>query len=394
MEIVLPALHIGQRRVADDPSRFKVMACGRRWGKSRLGAALCVKTALEGGRAWWTAPSYPMSQVGWRLIQQLGRQMPGSKIKLVDRIVGMPGGGSVQVRSADNPDSLRGEGLDFVVLDECAFMKEDAWTHAIRPALSDRQGEAMFISTPKGRNWFFRLYQRGQDKLNEEWASWHFPTSDNPYIPDDEIEAARKGIPERIYNQEYLALFLDDAGGVFRRVMEATTATIQDEAVEGHQYSMGVDWGRHEDFTVLTLFDMTTKEVVSLDRFTQIDYGIQINRLKAMYERFHPVTIVAELNSMGGPLVEQLASGGLPVQGFQTTNTTKEQIIRDLEGAFERGEIRIPNDPVLIGELQAYEQERLPAGKFRFNAPSGMHDDYVISLALAWSTVPSSWWAW
>jgi phage FluMu gp28-like protein len=335
-----------------------------------------------------------MSQIGWRLIKQLGRQIPGSKVRLVDRLVDMPGNGNIQVRSADNPDSLRGEGLDFVVLDECAFMKEDAWTHAIRPALSDRQGEAMFISTPKGRNWFFRLYQLGQDDLNDEWASWHFPTSDNPYIPDDEIEAARKGMPERIYQQEFLALFLDDAGGVFRRVMEAATATIQEESVGGHQYSMGVDWGRHEDFTVLTLFDMTTKEVVATDRYTQIDYGIQINRLKAMYERFHPVTIVAELNSMGGPLVEQLLGDGLPVQGFQTTNTTKEQIIRDLEGAFERGEIRIPNDPVLIGELQAYEQERLPAGKFRFNAPSGMHDDHVISLALAWSTVPSSWWAW
>ena len=153
---------------------------------------------------------------------------------------------------------------------------------------------------------------------------------------------------------------------------------------------MGVDWGRSADFTVITVLDSTTNELVAMDRFTKIDYGIQVNRLKAMAQRFNVMQIIAEQNSMGGPLVEQLQSGGLPVKGFMTTNASKEIVVRALEGAFERAEIRILNDPVLIGELQAFEQVQLPAGKYRFSAPEGMHDDCVISLAIAWHAIARS----
>ena len=114
-----------------------------------------MQVAMNGGRAWWVAPSYKMAAVGWRLVHELGVQVPGVQVSKVNRMITLPTGGAVQIRSADDPDSLRGEGLDFVVMDECAFMKEDAWTHALRPALSDRLGKAMFISTPKGRNWFY-----------------------------------------------------------------------------------------------------------------------------------------------------------------------------------------------------------------------------------------------
>ncbi len=144
------------------------------------------------------APSYKMAHVGWRLISQIAQQIPGVEIKLADQLVVLPGGGSVQVRSADNPQSLRGEGLDGLVMDECAFIQEAAWNEALRPALSDKLGWALFISTPKGRNWFWRLWVRGQEG-GEEWQSWQFPTGTNPYIAPTEIEAARLGLPERIF---------------------------------------------------------------------------------------------------------------------------------------------------------------------------------------------------
>jgi hypothetical protein len=153
-----------------------------------------------------------MANVGWRLINQLGQQIPGTEIYKADRRIILPTGGEMSVRSADNPDSLRGESLDLAVLDECAFMAEATWLEAIRPALSDKQGAAMFISTPKGHNWFWRLYQMAN--THSEYAAWQIPTSDNPYILDTEIEAARLTLPERIYQQEYQAMFLDDAGGV------------------------------------------------------------------------------------------------------------------------------------------------------------------------------------
>ena len=150
---------------------------------------------------------------------------------------------------------------------------------------------------------------------------------------------------------------------------------------------MGVDWGKHNDFTVLTILD-TTGEIprqAYTDRFNQIDYTLQVGRLKAVFDRFKPFSIIAERNSMGEPLIEQMARDGLPVQAFTTTNATKGQAIEALALAFERQEIEILNEPVMIGELQAYEMERLPSGMLRYNAPSGMHDDTVMSLALAHS---------
>lgn len=385
MQIDLPPLHAGQQMIASHPARFRVLACGRRWGKTRVGAALCVATALRKGRAWWVAPSYKMAAVGWRLVTQLGRQIPGAQVKQMEQMIVMPGGGTVQVRSADDPQSLRGEGLDFLVMDECAFIVEAAWTEALRPALSDRLGRALFISTPKGRNWFWRAWSRGQE--GGEWCSWQFPTATNPFIAASEIEAARQSLPERVFEQEYLAEFVDDAGGVFRRVMEAATAARLDGPEEGAEYVMGVDWGKQNDYTVVVVLDATTRTMVDFDRMNRIDYAIQTERLRTLAERWGVSNIVAERNSMGEPLIEQLSRDGLPVTSFQTTAQSKAQAIDALALAFERSEICILPEPVLVSELQAYEMQRLPSGMMRYAAPEGMHDDCVMALALAWQAV-------
>ena len=384
--VKLPAFHPKQREVALDPARFKVAACGRRWGKTRLGAALCIMTAGKGGRAWWVAPTYPVASVGWRLIHRMARQVPGTVIRQGDRMVTFPNGGEIQVRSADNPDSLRGEGLDFVVMDECAFIQEDAWQEALRPALSDRKGRAMFISTPKGRNWFWRLWQKCLDDQDHEWRGWQLPTADNPYIDPVEIEAARRGLPERIFAQEYLAEFLDDAGGVFRRVMDAATARQLDAAQPGRAYIAGVDVANAADFTVVTILDATSREQVYLDRFNRVGYEALEDRLHAAYRRFNVQTMIIESNSIGQPVIDHLASRGMSIVGFHTSSSSKQPLIQGLQSAFEHGELRILNDSTQIGELQSYESTRLATG-MAYGAPAGMHDDTVIALALAWHGV-------
>ena len=131
----------------------------------------------------------------------------------------------------------------------------------------------------------------------------------------------------------------------------------------------------------------TTRAVVCMDRFNQIDYAVQRGRLVALAERYRPSVILAESNAMGEPIIEQLQRDGLPVRAFQTTNATKAAIIESLALAFEQGSIKILNDPVLIGELQAYEMNRLPSGMTRYSAPEGLHDDTVMSLALAYEAV-------
>lgn len=366
----------------NDPSRFKVLSAGRRWGKTRLGVNECVDVAAKGKRAWWVSPSYKTSEVGWRPLRQLARKIPGAEIRLADRQVNFPGGGFVAVRSADNPDSLRGEGLDFVVMDECAFMQKEAWTEAMRPALSDRQGKALFISTPKGQNWFWEVYQNG---LRNEpgWASFTYPTVNNPYIEPSEVDAARRDLPEIIYRQEYLAEFINSDGGVFRRVQEAATLW-ETEPDNKRTYIAGVDVASSVDFTVVSIIDTESKDMVYMDRFNRVDYPVLIDRLAAIHDRWHLTNMVIEANSIGRPVLDHMAQRGLAVTPFTTTSATKQTIIQGLQSAFEHGNIRILNDPVLVGELLSFESKRAPSGSFQYSAPDGMHDDCVMSLAIAW----------
>src|SRR5262249_17415234 len=144
------------------------------------------------------------------------------------------------------------------------------------------------------------------------------------------------------------------------------------------------DWGRTHDYSVFTVVS-TGGQVLAIDRFRGLEYSLQRGRLFSFWERFGGQSwIFAEANNMGGPIVEQLQRDGLPVAAFTTTNATKSAIIESLALAFERSTIRIPNDPALIGELQAFEARPLPSGLMRYAAPEGLHDDMVMSLALAW----------
>jgi hypothetical protein len=301
------------------------------------------------------------------------------------------GGGVVDMWSLDSADSVRGRKYKRVVVDEAAMVRDlqDAWQAVIRPTLTDYEGDGWFPSTPKGMGFYKQLFDLGQDPSELEWASWQIPTSENPYMPAAEIESARNELPERIFAQEYLAQFLDDSGGVFRRIMEATTAEPQDLAIPEHSYVVGVDWGKHNDFTVLTVLDVTTKEVVKVDRFNQIDYAVQVGRLTALCERFNTKTLIPERNSIGEPLIEQLQREKFKVHAFTTTNASKAEAIDALALAFERGDLKIVPDKILISELLAYEAERLPSGLLRYGAPAGYHDDCVMSLALAWQSVAS-----
>jgi hypothetical protein len=377
----LRGLHAGQQQVFRAAARFKLLVAGRRWGKTRLGVAAALCRAVRGGRVWWVAPNYPMTAAAWRELRCFARRVPGTLVREADLSLRMRGGGWLRVKSADRPDSLRGEGLDLAVLDEAAYIPEAAWTEALRPALSDRLGDALFISTPAGRNWFWRLCQGA---VGQDWACWRFPTSANPYILPSEIEAARLKSPERVFRQEYLAEFVPDGSGVFRRVREAAMTARQEQAVPGHEYVIGADWGKQNDFSCFVVIDTALRAVVELDRSNQVDYAVQRGRLKALCERFQAFVVIGEANAMGDPICEDLARDGVPIQPFQTTQASKILAVEALAVAFERGDLKIIPDETLIAELQAFESERLPSGLTRYSAPAGAHDDCVMALAMAY----------
>lgn len=367
------------------PARFKILCCGRRWGKSVLAVMACLDAIERGARTvWYVAPTFRMVDLHWRNLRRwLPDTFPGQFLQAERRLV-YDAGPELAFRSADNPDHLRGVGLDFLVVDEAAFVPagQTVWAEALRPTLSDREGRALIISTPRGRNWFHGLWLRGHHHDDPQIESFRYPTATNPIIAPGEIEAARRELPERIFRQEYEAAFLDDGGAVFRRVRDAVDQERR-EPYDG-RFVIGVDWAKREDFTVFVVLDAEAGRVVAVERFNQLDYAVQTGRLLALCERWRPVLVQAEQNSMGEPLLEQLQRDGLPVRGFKTTAGSKARIIDALALAFERGRLSIPDDPVLRAELEAYTLTPTAAGGTRYGAPPGLHDDTVMALALAW----------
>ena len=213
LDIQLPPLHSAQMEVVKNMKRFTVLSAGRRWGKTKLGVWLCLKYAWEGKRAWWIAPSYSMTNEAWADLRSIGIEY-GIKVKEAERTIVTAAGGSVQVRSADDPMKLRGAGLDFVVLDECAFMKPQTWAEVIRPALTEKKGSAFFISTPKGYNFFEKLYSEAN--MLDDWVRFTYPTITNPIIDPAELEMAKQEIGSFLYAQEYEAQFIEASGGLFK----------------------------------------------------------------------------------------------------------------------------------------------------------------------------------
>ena len=386
--------HTAQAQILREAARFNVVAIGRRGGKSALAQLLLAQTALAGQPGAYLAPTYKLLSEFWRELCGVLRPVTRRKLEDEHRLE-LITGGVIECWSTDTGDPGRGRRYKRVVLDEAAMMPNlmDVWNLAVRPTLVDLGGDGWFFSTPKGLNDFYLLWQNGTDKLQTEWAAWQMPTSVNPYIPAAEIVQAKAQVPERDFAQEFEARFLQTEGaGVFRGV--AAVARLSPAGPQrGHQYVFGVDWGRVNDFTCISIIDSSTNEQVALDRFSEIDYELQTERLHSWAELYHPTLIVAEANSMGRPLTERLQTGyarvigtprkALPVWAFDTTNASKAALVQALGLAIERGDLTLLDHATQTAELLAYEATTLPSGLTRYSAPDGQHDDTVMALGLA-----------
>jgi hypothetical protein len=391
----LPPLHQAQLRMVTEARRFNVAACGRQIGKTTLGINRIATAAEAGWPCAWLAPTYKYLDEVWRSVRDVLEPVTIARSEQQHRLA-VHGGGSVECWSLDDPDAARGRKYRRVVIDEAALVRnlEVVWQASIRPTLSVLEGDAWFLSTPKGIDFFHTLFQYGLDPLQPDWAAWQMPSSANPFISPAEIEAARRELPERTFAQEYEAQFLIlEGAGVFRGVH--AVARLQPRRPESHHtYVFGVDWGRTNDFTVISVIDASTQEQVLLDRFSNIEYEFQTERLHRIAAAYKPRTIVAESNAMGTPIIERLQRGyvlldgtkrpALPIWSFTTTNATKAAAIIDLSVAIEDGALTLLDDATQTAELLAYESTVLPSGMLRYAAPQGGHDDTVSALAMAY----------
>jgi hypothetical protein len=344
-----------------------------------------------------------MGMVAWREMKRLIKDVPGVKIREAEKTIFFEGTGDgygfFQIKSADDPNKLRGEGLDLLVCDEFAHQRhaKSLWTESLEPTLGERFGKALFLSTPYGKNYFYELWTYGQiDENTGEvgvpgWVSFQFPTSDNPYYPKARFEQARKQKSEQVFEQEYLAKFNDSAGSVFRNVRNCVDKTITATPLSDVEYAIGIDWGKDRDFTVFTILDIVRKSLIRIDRFNKIDYTFQMGRLLTVCKLYKPKLVIAERNGVGESIIEQLRKD-IPytLVDFWTSLQSKAAIIEDLALAFEGGVISIPdpdryvNVERMLVEMEAFRGVRTKTGIMSYSAPKHIHDDIVMSLAIAW----------
>ncbi len=390
----MPKPYGKQKDILQSPAMRKVVAAGRQVGKTMTASMSAIGGAEYGGRGLLdgaqvhiSSTSQDQSDVFWDYITSwLGdRMLQRDFYKNESRRIIRLGNGQIRVKTGRNPDALRGGNVDKLILDECAWLDPDAWQKVGLPMLLARNGVAEFYSSPKRRNWFFNLYMQAMQPDNEHWQAWNFPTTENPHLNADAFAMLTQDMTEEDYKQEIMAEFLEGQGAVFRYINER--ADLQRRDPYPGKFVFGVDWGKQNDYTVIMVVDSTTRQLVDYDRFNQVDWELQRGKLMSLYQKWKPGDIVAEGNAMGDPNVEALQREGLPVTKFMTTAASKPPLIESLVLAFDRDELHILNDPIIKGELMAYERKVTATGRSQYNAPDKLHDDCVIALALAWHGV-------
>jgi len=287
---------------------------------------------------------------------------------------------------------MLGASVDWVVLDEAATMLPRIWQQIVRPTLIDRLGGALFISTPRGLNWFYQLYQMGQDPGETSWASWTFTSYDNPHMSNSEIDEMGRGIPTLEFEQEILAKFLAAGSSVFtihdRALQDAKVRS--DGLVEGYppvgQCVLGIDLARTRDWTVLYGARSVDRRNVYFERMGAVTWGEQKRRISRAVRRMRKagaegVTLVIDSTGVGDPIAEDLETAGYDVIPINFSGQQKPNMVKLLAKDLEVAQAFVLSDS-FIDEFQAYAMNLTPQGRPQYSAPEGMHDDVVSAKML------------
>jgi hypothetical protein len=379
-----------QKEVYSDSTRFKVVVAGRRCGKSRLSVVNLLVEGLKcpkGSAVMYVAPTQGQArQIIWDAIMDLGRDViASSHINNLD--ITLINGAKIYVRGSDRPDTLRGVSLTYLVLDEAADIKPDTWEKVLRASLSDKKGRALFIGTPKGRNWFYDMYNLGLSEEDSEWKSWHFTTRDNPLIDPDEIEGAKKSLSSFSFKQEYEASF-DNAG---TDVFKEAWLKYGPEPEYGNYY-IAVDLAGFEninntqarknrlDKTAIAVVKSTEDGVWFVNKIETGRWDVKETaaRILKNVKEFRPMAVGIERGSLKNAVLPYLSdlmrSNNVycHIEDLTHGNRKKtERIIWSLQGRFEHGKVILNEEE----EWADFKDEFL-----MFPTPQ-VHDDLLDALS-------------
>jgi hypothetical protein len=385
--VTLPKPTALQAWILNSAAKRQIACTGRRAGKSHLGALKAATALLRGQKVLIASTSQDQADVFWRYLRSWFAPLTTAGVLYKNestRTIEL-GKGLLRVKTGRDADVLRGFDADLLILDECAYLDPAAWYEVGAPMMADRDGTAIFLSTPLRKNWFYHLFNKAQADTSGRWMAVHATTLDNPHLNQQAVAELAQDMTEEAYRQEILAEFLEGQGQVFRNIDACATAQ-RVEPYKG-EFVMGVDTAQKQDYSVGVVLDKATRQQVDMVRFNSVPWAVYRERMTALAAKWHVERIIFEVNSIGGPNFEALAEEGLPVVAFTTTGQTKPPLIESLRLALERQEIAILDDAVLLGELGAYEYTVSAQGRPAYSAPTGLHDDCVVSLALAWHGV-------
>jgi phage FluMu gp28-like protein len=373
----------------DETTKYIVGCFGRQAGKSFTAQNLLLKWILEdnGSIGMWVSPVYSQAKkVFQELTTTIGDTGLTKSVNKSELTITFINGSVLYFRSGEREDTLRGYTLDYLVVDEAAYIKNEVWTTVLRPTVLVRGKKVLFISTPKGKNWFYEIAMRGMSDDYPSYKTFHATSFDTPFITQEELEEAKLSLPDSIYRQEILAEFIDDGGEVFAGLTLTAVMTSYTNKDDKERYYAGLDFGRQNDYTVLTILN-SKGEMVDFYRERQKSWDVIISEVLVLLRKWKPV-LYAEVNSIGDVLFENLKKQYPSIQPFVTSNDSKQNLIEDLIMGMNEGKIKLPTKELnadLYKELSVFTYEYSPrTRKVKYGSPSGFHDDCVISLALSY----------
>lgn len=414
-----------------EPYRFFVAALGRQSGKSWLARYTLLDRAVNRRQTcMWIAPAITSARNHWNKLVDLIKKsgIPTVRISQAAKEILFHGGGSISVRSALEPDNLRGDSLDYAVLDEAAFFRdgEYVWWQVVLPMLTATRGVALFTTTPNGRNWLYQLFKNGKDGKNDYYKSWNVPSTASPYQDLKLLEDLKRTMPTLKWREEFLAEFLADGGGVFSGLEQAAVAAFTGMPEIGHSYVAAIDFGWSNDNNVFTVVDKFTRKQVFGVTFNNIGTIRTVKKLIELMDFWQPEVTFIEKNGIGeallGLIKDVLAGndtedlkdllnrrteddpdtaplediiGGHKIRVIHMNNDIKREIIERLAADIEYARFDILSEETPFGtaqldEMSTFERKRTATGLATYGAADGYHDDTVMALALAYKGVPKA----
>jgi phage terminase large subunit-like protein len=389
IQIELPALHPIQLQILTKLQTYQyVMAnTGRRFGKSTVAWFwLLSRIQQPGHRAAFISASYRQTMTIYlEIVQAISKTGIILNKTKSPAYLEFTNGSYIKFYTAGSLEQVRGEAFSTIVCDEFALYDPDDWATIIQPTMAtDPQSKALLISTPRGRGWYFDLWQKANNARYYRWSTITATTYDNPYISRDWIEDIRHQIPTKIFQQEYLAEFIDTGGQLFEGI---TNCIRSDGQYGGHQVYIGIDIGFMHDQTALVVIDQHLK---CLEFFTSSDqhkdYQQMATALATIIRRYPKRQVVVETNKYDS-VPTLLKRMGINLIEWTTTAQNKKSIIEALAQSIKTEQIQLLNEPELLNQLYNYGYTINQHGHYQFGATKG-HDDLVMALAMAhWQAI-------